>query len=306
MFARIDKLRSGTVVCVILCMIFFYAGASCASESRGAYTQQVGNATINWLGYTISASGEGTLPQMEMKWDKAERIATRDALIKSRYNLLQAIKKFRVNKDLFVGERFEKDKDLAENILGTVNNSRLINKNVKDSKKVEVKTEIQINSELAQQIIPGSIWYSDEDSSGAYAEKMQESNREQAEGSRYTGVIVDARNISAQPALVFRLFDQKGEAVYGPRQVDIDAAYTRGMAIYVQDKDTAVQTNRVGSNPLVVRAIRAVQNATCNLVLPSGEANELRKIGRTTDLLDRSRVAVVLTSEDGLVEYKIN
>lgn len=243
---------------------------------------------------------------MEMKWDKAEKIATRKALMHSRYNLLQAMEKLRIHRDLLVGDLFRKNRELAANIRGEIHNSRLVKKSVENNQFVHVVTEMKIDSDLLGQLIPSGVWY--EDKGGSLAEdQLKDKVLSEQNKDYYTGVIVDARNLSAEPSLILRLSDQEGNVIYGPGTVDRHYALEQGMAMYVRNKSAARKTDRVGRNPLSLRAIEVVENATCDLVLPSVEAEQLQGLNRKTNLLNESRLAIILQSEDddGLVEYNI-
>ena|GEM_PF-3907181 len=307
MFARINTNRLGIIFWGgVLCSMLLLGANNIVAGNTGAYKQQFANATINWFDYTISAAGKGELPRMEMKWDKAEKIATRKAMMRSRYNLLQALKKLRIERELLVGELFREHKDLAADIRGKIHNSRITKKSVKNNQFVQVVTEIEIDSGFSRQLIPSGVWYTD---GGDFLDKSETKQKVRNENNKdnYTGIIVDARNLPAKPALIFRLYDQEGKVVYGPAIVERHFALDQGMAIYVSNKSAARETARVGKNPLVLRAIEAVENATCDLVLPSGEAGKLQRVNTRTDLLNESRLAIILKPEnnDGLVEYTL-
>lgn len=306
MLARNKTNKSALVLCgATLVFILLGAGPLVAGNS-GAYKQKLGNATIDWFNYTISAVGKGELPMMEMKWDKAEKIATRKALMHSRYNLLQTMEKLRIHRDLLVGDLFRKNRELAANIRGEIHNSRLVKKSVENNQFVHVVTEMKIDSDLLGQLIPSGVWY--EDKGGSLAEdQLKDKVLSEQNKDYYTGVIVDARNLSAEPSLILRLSDQEGNVIYGPGTVDRHYALEQGMAMYVRNKSAARKTDRVGRNPLSLRAIEVVENATCDLVLPSVEAEQLQGLNRKTNLLNESRLAIILQSEDddGLVEYNI-
>ena len=306
LFVSRNKLKLGVKVWVIFCTLFVCVVVACASENQGAYTKQMGNATINWFNYTLTSAGKGALPQMEMKWDLAEKIAIRNALIKSRYNLLQAIRKIRIHKDLFLDQRLRNNADLKENILGEIHNSILLKRDLLNNKKIQVLSQISLDRELKKQIVPSGVWYAQGE---AFSDSDKGGTRDKDQKSEYTGIIVDARNISAEPALIFRLVDKEDSILYGPKIVNRHVAYRDGMAIYVQNKTKALESKRIGSNPLLIRAIDIVKGAACDLVLPSGKAAQLRAINKNSQILSRARVAIVLSAKDnekGLVEYNID
>lgn len=291
------------VFCLLLLAIFWISEGTAADN--GAYKQYLKNGTINWANYSVFAQANAPLPRMGMKWNKAKKIATRRALIRSRYKLLQTIKNLQVQKGLFLREYFQNHQELASVIRGEIHNSEIAEKGLKNKDRIRVTTRIKLNSSLAKQIIPSGVWFTDANSRSQDSElKTVQHTSVQ---SNYTGIIVNAQNVPAQPALIFRLFDEKGRIVYGPGIVDRHIAFQRKMAIYATDKDF-VPASRVGQNPLTVRAIRVSEDFSCDLVLPQAKADALKKIHNSTNLLNKARVAIILTrdSGQGLVEYDLD
>jgi hypothetical protein len=90
--------------------------------------------------------------------------------------------------------------------------------------------------------------------------------------SAYTGLVIDARGTGLAPALFPRVVDTGGTTVYSVETVDEGAFIKRGVAGYaVSDKE--LDTTRVGSNPLVVRAakIEGPQLALAGDILTLGQ-----------------------------------
>ncbi len=80
------------------------------------------------------------------------------------------------------------------------------------------------------------------------------------EPGTYTGILVDAREITAvEPALFPKLVSEQGEILYAASQVDKDVLVDQGMVEYVLEKEQTT-TWRAGETPFIVKPILLVSN----------------------------------------------
>ncbi|MBM4378031.1 MAG: hypothetical protein FJ086_01830 [Deltaproteobacteria bacterium] len=105
----------------------------------------------------------------------------------------------------------------------------------------------------------------------------------------FTGLLVDARGLGAQPVLAPRLVDESGQVLYAPEWLSMDARGKVGVAAFFNGMERALKHPRVGDRPLVLKA-SAVKGA--ELVLSAASAAKLRKT-RNGWLAD-GRVGVVV------------
>jgi len=73
----------------------------------------------------------------------------------------------------------------------------------------------------------------------------------QAKGD-YTGLIVDCRGLNLRIIMSPVIINRKGTPIYGHKNLDDEKIITRGLVAYARNFD---ETDRAGSNPLIVRAI---------------------------------------------------
>jgi hypothetical protein len=109
----------------------------------------------------------------------------------------------------------------------------------------------------------------------------------------YTGVVIDARGLAIQPALLPRIVDESGQTLYAPEVVDPLLAAQRGYIAYAHAFDQAPTQERIGTHPLVLRAHRVSGEARVDLVLRSTDAAQLRDYPTTQRLLQRCQVLIV-------------
>ena len=100
-----------------------------------------------------------------------------------------------------------------------------------------------------------------------------------AESEPYTGLILDATGIDAQPALVPVVVDELGDVVYGPAFVSREFAVSRGMCAFSASLESARDDRRVGPHPLVIKALRTASSGATDLVISTADAGTIAKLG---------------------------
>ena len=91
---------------------------------------------------------------------------------------------------------------------------------------------------------------------------------------RYTGAIIDCRNLDLSTAMSPVIVDTAGNKVYGNMFIDPDVVTQKGMVGYATcfaDRDAL---SRAGDNPIILRAI-AVRNG-CNPVIDQADATLMK------------------------------
>jgi hypothetical protein len=109
----------------------------------------------------------------------------------------------------------------------------------------------------------------------------------------YTGVIVDASHLGAAPALSPTLLTEDGYVVYSAETLVAERVSALGVASYVKTLEQA-QEKGAGSKPFIVKALKAVGEYACDLVLPSDVVDLLFTLDQEKELL-KNRPLVILT-----------
>ncbi len=110
----------------------------------------------------------------------------------------------------------------------------------------------------------------------------------------HTGVVIDARGLAIQPALLPRIVDESGQSLYAPEVVDMEAAVQQGYVAYAKAFDQAPAQARIGERPLVLRALRVAGDSRVDLVLSNAEATRIRDYAATRRLVRQCRVLIVM------------
>jgi hypothetical protein len=111
----------------------------------------------------------------------------------------------------------------------------------------------------------------------------------------FTGLVVDARNIMANPALAPRIVDENDKEVYGAAFASRDFAVQYGMSNYVTSIDEIKGSYRLGERPLIVKGIKTIGPGHSDIVIGNSSAVKLRKFSEHLAFLRECRVVIVLS-----------
>ncbi|PKL75837.1 MAG: hypothetical protein CVV27_13330 [Candidatus Melainabacteria bacterium HGW-Melainabacteria-1] len=118
-----------------------------------------------------------------------------------------------------------------------------------------------------------------------------------AQGQDYTGLIIDASGLAAEPAMgPFIVGAGKRIHIGNDIEVDPNRVVEEGPLHYVEDLDDAKQdTERVGANPLIIRAKAATgAPVRSNILLDPATAQKIITINQQAKFLEQLKVTLVL------------
>lgn len=111
----------------------------------------------------------------------------------------------------------------------------------------------------------------------------------------YTGLIVDASGLGVRPGLAPRILTETRREVYGTADVSRDYVIKYGMVGYAKSVDDARGfADRVGKNPLVVKAVGPEEPNGIGVILSSEDAGKALAADRDGRALKEARVIFVL------------
>ncbi len=111
---------------------------------------------------------------------------------------------------------------------------------------------------------------------------------------KFTGLVVDARGLNLQPALLPKILDAEGKELYRGQYVPQDKVAQFGLALYSKDL-TAAQTNpRVGKNPLTVHGFKVNPNGPAEILLTIQDSARVAPFTQKGTFLEECKVMIVL------------
>jgi hypothetical protein len=110
----------------------------------------------------------------------------------------------------------------------------------------------------------------------------------------WTGILVDVRGLDFEPALFPMVVTEEDEEVYGPSFTDEEHLARSGIIGYYTSQSDAVLADRIGSNPLVVRALAVTGTNSCDPVVSGYDAARIHASAANLDLMAECRVGFLV------------
>lgn len=256
------------------------------------YLQFLENGYIDWTTGRVTAIGHAA-PEINAEGKamtmpgSARAYATR--------NLIAIFKQMKVSGDLTVGEYASTHDAILAGIEKIAQNARICRQLYTSALDVEVRVEAPFYGGFLQLVLPDHI---------RQIPKISELKQDPAEpvnnapsavvsAKPYTGLIVDARTLNLEPVLYPTIVSEQGRELYSSVFVSREFAVQNGVCAYLCDMDQALASDRVGSNPLVVKALRKTGDKTGAIVMSMADTNTLDRATERHTFLRACRVIVV-------------
>lgn len=110
----------------------------------------------------------------------------------------------------------------------------------------------------------------------------------------YTGIIIDTRGFHVKPSMAPKIFDQNGAEVYGTMDADPDYVIEVGIVGYTYSIDEAIEADRIGDNPLVIKAVGRSGNARDHAIIQMEQAEFLYKLRQNSSIFTECKVLFVI------------
>lgn len=265
--------------------------------TSGAQAAQ-GSDAINWKKGVITVIGEGAPSLKEENPAKRRLMAKRAAMVDGYRKLAEAIAGVHVTSQTTV-KNFETEEDeVRSEVSGLIKGAQILEENVTSDGGYEVRLEVPLygESSLAATIFESSLLpYRKNAPVSSSNQAASQPSPETEEGEKeVSGVIVDARQLGAQPAMAPTLVDEQGQEIYmASLPIQADDLVAQGAAGFVRSLDEAKQLPRVGAHPIVVRAKRVKGPFHADFVLGAEAAKQLRDAEQAHQVLQNLSVVIV-------------
>ena len=117
---------------------------------------------------------------------------------------------------------------------------------------------------------------------------------ETGDAPQYTGILIDAKGLDSRPALFPQVVTESGDDVFSADFAKPEQVAQYGLVGYFHDRTQALTADRVGSNPLIVRALGATGTNSCDLVISQADAARIHGSMSNLELLSRCRVGFLV------------
>lgn len=240
---------------------------------------------VDWTNGYIEAVGVGAPPPNPLNAAHSRAVAERNADLAARNNLLDVVKRLRINCETRVGDSL-KGHEISKHTLETLlRGARGVDLSYGRDEEVSVTLSMRLNGSLADLILPKSI---------LKISTVKQPQELEPKAESFTGLIVDCRGVSLQPVMVPRVVDEEGAVVYGPAFASRDYAVETGLVSYIRNLASPESHPRVGPRPLVVKGIRTPKSRPCDIVISRADAAKIRGTASNLGFLHQCRVLVVM------------
>lgn len=261
--------------------VLVLAGAVFAQEA-GEVTEgdlKVEHGQVNWTDKTITATGSGApdlkAPNVAVARLGAERVAKLDAL----RNILEALKGVRVNSEITVENEMVTNSKMRSKVQGVARRFKVLKTKYYSDGGVDLIVQMSLDGQLASTLV---------ESGTKTAELPQKGN------AKHSGLIINAKGLKTMPALAPKILDESGKVIYSSEFLEKSNLEKRGVTAYFKAMDSAKKSERVGANPLVVKALKLAQGSKTDVVLSNADAEKLKDPDSNIKYLAEGRVIVVV------------
>jgi hypothetical protein len=110
----------------------------------------------------------------------------------------------------------------------------------------------------------------------------------------YTGLVVDARGLKVQPALIPKVLDEQGAELYQGSYVSRASVGQSGVALYARDLTAAQTHSRVGKNPLTSKGFTVNPGNPSDIILSREGTKQVAPFAQKGTFLEECKVMIVI------------
>jgi len=117
---------------------------------------------------------------------------------------------------------------------------------------------------------------------------------EAGDAPEYTGILIDAKGLEYRPALFPQVVTESGDEVFSADFAKREQLAQSGLVGHFHDRTLALTADRIGSSPLIVRALGVTGTNSCDLVISQADAARVHGSRSNLELLSRCRVGFLV------------
>ena len=265
----------------VTCLALTVAASAAAKGEQGKngdVVQKVDHGEINWSKNMITATGsaaanlkDGPVPVARLN---AERAATLDAYRR----ILETFKGIRIDGDRNVADLMSNG-TIRSKVSGVIRGAQRVDTRYYSDGSVDVVMQMPLDEKLTS----------------ALNIKPKKAKKVSTSGAKtFSGLVINAKGLSAEPSIAPQIVDEKGKAVYSAAVVSDDGLREGGIAMYESDVAQAKDETLVGKSPLVVKALRLKKGSKTDLVISNADADKLRDSSIDMSFLKQGKVVIVM------------
>lgn len=209
---------------------------SSAEEAAKDVVQKSDKAEVNFSKRTITVTGSGTFSNNAANAAQARLKATKAAKMDAQRNAIEALKGVAITSKESVGSEL-KGNDTKAKVEGVLRNFEVVDTKYFADGGVDVVIRVSLDGALAEALVG--------DDAGSSKVALADNG--------FSGLILDASGLKAEPAIAPRVVDDSGAELYSAAVLDKGKVGEHGAAAYVKSLDAAKAVKFLGDKPVVVK-----------------------------------------------------
>ncbi|MCG8634870.1 MAG: hypothetical protein MI863_13635 [Desulfobacterales bacterium] len=280
------------IILILLIPAFITDQALAEAESPHCI-RQLDNGAINWSTGQVLVTGKAP-PEANSEGQPVPMPGS--ARTQATRNIINILKQIRITPDLSVGEYASSHDVILAGIEKTARDAMITRQVYTSAMDVEVRMETRIFGGFLQLVLPDHIRQIPKIADQKYHPRTKPGSTlagVPVNRIPYTGLIIDARGLDLDPVLYPTIVSEEGKEIYSSLFISREFAVQYGVAIYLCDMESALAARRIGSHPMVFKALRKAGNKTGAIVVSMADAVDLEKVTERHRFLKECRVIIV-------------
>lgn len=268
-------------------------GSAISSERDFSVVETLETGTINWSRRSIQAEGSGVPVEKSdpADLDKQQRLVE-EATARVHENMIQTIAMIPLNTEQLASDLTASQTDVMDQIRAMVNQARVVTKDYLTDGSVKMRVEMSFDGGFAQLLLPEDIQQIQ-----PLKTLVVQPPANEDEPTVFTGLVVDTRGLAVRPVLAPKVFDERGQEVYGPAYISREYAVSHGTVLYSRNITDPAVAQRVGKNPLIVTGLKAQGTFHADIVISTADAGKLQSDSSHLKMLNHCNVAIILNGK---------
>ena len=263
--------------------------------------EQMPGGRVNWTQGWVTATGAET-PQEKNNGKIVDgQLTLSKATVDAHHKIFETIKAIKVDTRRNVGEYIAQSNIITAKVQDLIKKTPIAKQEYLSDGTVRITLQMSLYGGFLQLVLPPDIKQIESIKPVAAPKKPSKAGDETASQpvaevppkSVYSGLVVDARQLDLNPALVPTISAENGPEVYGTAFVSREFAVQRGISCYINDLAAALKHERVGPNPLVIKALATGGEGNADLIISASDASKVLGASDHLSFLKECRVIVV-------------
>lgn len=280
---------------VVFALVFLLAIPAIGNGQEGQdFIEQTMKGSINWSEGIVQAVGIGAPSEKHYGKPSARPMAMRAAKLDAMRNILEVINGVRIDGTTIVRDYAVESDIIRSKVEGMVQGAEVVKQEYLSDGTIEITMAMSLRGGFSQLVLPDEIKPLESIKPMTPMMPAQPETPMGPSSAVYTGLIVDARGLSARPAMSPKIIDENGQEVYGSAFVSREYAVQQGMSGYAKDITAAMSNQRVTDNPITVKGLRTEGPGRSDIVISNADASTLRSASENLSFMKKCRVMIVV------------